>query len=354
MKIMKRLMHAALNGDSSIKWLFRKSIFLASIFCFVLSSFSSSQAKSTYPLPASEAGLPIIIAEPWLQLYDDGSFLEGPAFDRDGNLYLIEILGGKLLKVDMTNKTFTTVYDSKGEALLAACDIHKDGRIFLSDLKGQKVSVVNPDGSGFEDVFTSYEGKAPGPIDDLVFDHDGNFYCTAMSGSVSSPTGRVYRVSADFKKVDVVLDNLAMPNGVAIAPHEGDLYHLWISTLSGHQLLKSEMQADGYTPVPYEQCNTVYRFNGGPGGPDSIAVDSEGNVYQAIYKQGRFLIFDKNGYPTHNVLIPGREEGKQMRTTNLAIKPGTDEVYAVSSGEGGAWIYKFRGLAKAMKLFSHQ
>jgi hypothetical protein len=29
-------------------------------------------------------------------------------------------------------------------------------------------------------------------------------------------------------------------------------------------------------------------------------------------------------------------------------------VFLTASGEGGAWIYQFRGLAKGLPLFSHQ
>jgi hypothetical protein len=43
-----------------------------------------------------------------------------------------------------------------------------------------------------------------------------------------------------------------------------------------------------------------------------------------------------------------------LRTTNVAFRPGTDEAVITASGEGGAWIYTFRGLAKGLTLFSHQ
>jgi len=85
-----------------------------------------------------------------------------------------------------------------------------------------------------------------------------------------------------------------------------------------------------------------------------MAVDVDGNVYQAIIFHGRILILKNVGIPIANVLIPGRDEGKHPRTTNVAFKPGTDEAFITVSGEGGAWVYKFRGLAKGLKLFSHQ
>ena len=55
-----------------------------------------------------------------------------------------------------------------------------------------------------------------------------------------------------------------------------------------------------------------------------------------------------------NYQIPGRDEGKFLRTSNLAFKPGTREGYITTSGEGGAWIYKLQGLAESLSLYSHQ
>jgi len=85
-----------------------------------------------------------------------------------------------------------------------------------------------------------------------------------------------------------------------------------------------------------------------------MAIDVEGNVYQCMIFQGRAVILNNRGIPVANVVIPGRDEGKHLGTTNLAFKPGTDEVYITAWGVGGAWIYKFRGLAQGIKLFSHQ
>jgi lactonase len=148
-----------------------------------------------------------------------------------------------------------------------------------------------------------------------------------------------------------VIQNLASANGVALAP-EGNV--LWVSETCRNNLLRLELLEDGVTINPIAGATIPYRFTGGPGGCDSMRVDVEGNIYQCMIFQGRALILNKRGVPVANVVIPGREEGKHMGTTNLAFKPGTDEVFIMAWGEGGAWIYKFQGLAKGLTLFSHQ
>lgn len=304
--------------------------------------------KSEVPLPPSEAGLPIIKAEPWLQVEPDPNvFLEGPSFDREGNLFVTSIFDGRVFKIT-PDKKVTTIFNKKG-VLPDGSAIHKDGRLFLACLTGELIA-MNRDGSNVTKIEARYQGK-PKSLNDLVFDSKGNLYITDFTGTFANPTGGVYRFSSDFKDVKPVVENLASANGIAFAP-EGNV--LWVSETCKNALLRLELLEDGVTINPIAGATVPYRFTGGPGGCDSMTVDIEGNVYQCLIFQGRALILNKRGIPIANVLIPGRDEGKNLGTTKLAFKPGTNEVFIMAWGKAGAWIYKFRGLAQGLKLFSHQ
>ena len=65
--------------------------------------------------------------------------------------------------------------------------------------------------------------------------------------------------------------------------------------------------------------------------PDSARTDSDGNVYVAMYGQGRVLVFNKNGIPIGQVLLPRRDEGQNLESTSLAIKPDTNDRYIVTN-----------------------
>jgi lactonase len=221
--------------------------------------------------------------------------------------------------------------------------------LFLACLSG-KVAALNPDGSNLSVIEPKYEG-CPRSANDLVFDGRGNLYVTDFTGNAADPTGGVYRFSSDFKTVKPVFRNMASANGVALAPGEKVL---WVSETGRNQLHRLELLDDGVTVNPMAGSGIPYRFAGGPGGCDSMCVDEAGNVYQALIFQGRILVLSNTGIPIAQVLIPGRDEGKLLRTTNVAFKPGTDQVFVTVSGVGGAWIYKFTGLAEGLTLFSHQ
>lgn len=303
--------------------------------------------RSVVPLPPAEKGLRVIKAEPWVQVDPGDAFLEGPAFDREGNLFVSSIFDSRILKIT-SGKKISTVLKKDG-LLPNGIAVHKDGRLFVACMSG-KVVALNPDGSNLTVIKPSYEG-CPKAGNDLVFDGKGNLYVTDFTGNNAEPTGGVYWYASDFKTMKPVFRNLASANGVALDPG-GKV--LWVSETCRNQIHRLELLDDGVTINPIAGAGIPYRFTGAPGGPDSLRVDEAGNVYQAIIFQGRVLILNNMGIPIAQVLIPGRDKGKLLRTTNLAFKPGTDQGYVTASGTGGGWIYRFKGLAKGLTLFSHQ
>lgn len=164
---------------------------------------------------------------------------------------------------------------------------------------------------------------------DLVFDVRGGFYFTDFRGASTDPKGGVYYVSPDFGTITPVLPRLALANGIALSP---DGKELWATEFSRNLLHRVEL-ANATTSTPFGTA-IAYHFTGPA--PDSMRADNDGNLYVAMYGQGRVLVFNRNGIPIGQVLLPGREEGHNLSSTSLAIKPGTNELYIVTTdGKGG-------------------
>src|SRR5699024_12470195 len=82
---------------------------------------------------------------------------------------------------------------------------------------------------------------------------------------------------------------------------------------------------------------------------DSCCIDSDDNLYVAMYGQGRVLVFNKRGYPIGQILIPGRDQGHMLRSTHPAFIPVTDQLIICSNdieNDVGSCIYTVKILVK--------
>jgi lactonase len=293
--------------------------------------------------------LQTVTATLWFKVSDEGLVLEGPAFDRDGNLLFCDVYGARVLRLN-PDKRLSTVFAAKG-LTPGGIAIHKDGRIFIASVgdfeSGGSIVAVSSDGSAVTTIVPKQSGYAP---NDLVFDSRGGLYFTDFRGISTDPLGGTYYVSPDSKTVTPVLPHLAMANGIALSP---DGKELWITEFSRNLLHRVEL-ANATTIAPFGTA-VAYHFTGPA--PDSMRADSDGNLYVAMYGQGRVLVFNKNGIPIGQVLLPARDEGHNLQSTNMAIKPGTNDLYIVTSdgsGGEGASIFHAKAFAKALPLYSQQ
>ena len=308
-----------------------------------------SQTRGPVPIPASERSLQTVVAEPWFKVSDEGIVLEGPCFDRNDSLLFSDVSGGRVLRLT-PDKRLSTVFSEKGLGP-GGLAIHKDGRIFIAavgDLKRPgSIIAVKPDGSGRQTIISPKASYVP---NDLVFDSRGGFYFTDFRGISTDPQGGVYYVSPEFKTITPVLPHLAMANGIALSPSGGQL---WTTEFSRNLLHRVELE--GPTKIAPIGTAIPYHFIGPA--PDSMRADSDGNLYVAMYGQGRVLVFNRNGIPIGQVLLPGRDEGHNLESTSMAIKPGTNDLYIVTNdrnGGQGATIFHAKVFAKALPLYSHQ
>jgi lactonase len=304
--------------------------------------------QGPFPIPPSERGLQTVIAEPYFQVSDKGLQLEAASFDRQGNLLFVDVFGGTIFRLTPDRRLSTVL--PANDLGCAGIGIHKDGRIFVAGL-GNFVDTgsifwIRPDGSARTTIVPASAGYLP---DDLVFDASGGFYFTDFRGSTTDPIGGVYYVAPDLRTITPILQHLAIANGVCLSP-DGKV--LWATELSAGKLHKVELA--GPTKIAPFGTAIPYHFNGFA--PDSMRSDSDGNVYVAMYSQGRVLAFNPNGIAIGQILLPKRETGHNMRSTSLGFFPGTRDMVILTNDAGGgegSWIFRARGFAKGTTLYSH-
>ena len=310
----------------------------------------SGDSKSLVPLVGTRE-VQTVVAENWLLVTEEPVAPEGLIFDRDGNLYLVVVGNGSVLKSAPPYKELMTVY-GPSESRFATVKIHRDGRLFLCDL-GEKqgyggdntggIIAMRPDGSNME-VIVPPGAYTP---DDMVFDDKGGFYFTDFKDYTdvsNTANGAVYYVSPDFKTITPVLQNLASPNGIALSKNGKTL---WVTETFNQRLHRLALADDGTTLSLYGHI-IPYQFSGF-GGPDSAMIDDDDNVYVAYFGAGKVMVFNLLGNLIGQVLIPGREVGYMLSTTTMAIIPGTNDLL-IGAGDfagRGAWIFKAKTFAKS-------
>lgn len=295
-------------------------------------------------VPYNERNVPVINAEPWLQVdknSEDHIRMEGLCFDQHDNLYFVDMKQNIVYRVNVETKKLTAVFEKPG-CRMVSVKVHRDGRLFVCCFNPPYgVFCINPDGTGYQGI----EVTRNYVIDDLVFDSKGGFYFTHFIGEVNNPVGAVCYVDPEFKTVTPVVKNLASPNGVSLSTDESVL---WITEHNGGRVLRFGLQENGLDFIEYSSY-PAYQFSGKPG-PDSCTIDDEDNLYVSMYKQGRYMIFQKEGYLVAQVFLPDRDKGLHMFTTHCKLRPGTKELYLIGfneTKEGGSWIFKAEGLGMA-------
>lgn len=300
-------------------------------------------STSPVPVPLSEQALPTMLATPWYQVSSEGHTLEGAIADDKGNLYFCDVSKREVLRLDAHRQVHVlTRFDTVAPGGLA---LHRDGRLFIASINLDNnrgtIHALSPDGS-LETIVGADKGYLP---NDLVLDSHGGLYFTDFRGSATDPSGGVYYVSPDRKTITPVLKGLAQANGIGLSQ---DGRTLWITEFARGQLYRVEL-ATPTRPTPIGTSIT-HRF-AGPA-PDSLRVDLKGNVYVAVYGQGRVLVFSPLGTPIGQILLPGRDKGTNLLCTSLALVPGSDDLYIVSGnlpiGAGGAHVFQARAMGRGL------
>ena len=292
------------------------------------------------PIPPGEHKLPAKTAETWLTVSPTNNILEGAIFDSRENLLFCDVTERKIMQMTPDKKLSTLV--ELPELGTGGIAFNKDGRLFMAALdlaKGEGAILAwSPETGNIETIIPVEAGYWP---NDLVFAPDGGFYFSNFRRSNAQPAGGIYYVSPDFKEITPVIPNLDQANGVALSP-DGKI--LWATEFAKNRLHRAVL-ADSVTISPIGAA-IPYHFSGIT--PDSMRIDKSGNVYVAIYGQGRVLIFNDLGIPIGQILLPERENGKNLLSTSLAINPDSRDLYVVSSNaekSQPAAIFKGEALA---------
>ncbi|WP_028602493.1 SMP-30/gluconolactonase/LRE family protein [Ottowia thiooxydans] len=249
------------------------------------------------------------------------SFLEGPAFDRSGNLWCVDLAHGRILRVSPAGE-FEVVVSYAGEP--NGLKIHRDGRIFVADhLHG--LMLLDPVAKTIQPYLQHVKREGLRGLNDLFFASNGDLYFTDQGeSSLDNPTGRVFRLRADGKTVDLLMDGLPGPNGLVMNKAENVLY---VALTHDNAIYALRIEPNGARG----KVSRFIQLSGSTAGPDGLAMDEACNLAVVHAQAGTVWIFSPIGEPLYRI-----RSCTGLRTTNVAFGGPDRRTLFITEAERGA------------------
>ena len=250
------------------------------------------------------------------------SFIEGPSFDADGNLYVVDIPFGRVFKIT-PDATWSLVVEYEGWP--NGLKIGSDGRILVADYR-HGLMALDAKAGRMTPILTSRNSESFRGCNDLHIAKNGDIYFTDQGQTgLHDPTGRVYRLSASGR-LDCLIDTGISPNGLVLDPSERVLF---VAMTRDNAVWRMPIMKDGSVSKVGRFC-TMF----GPSGPDGMTMDKDGRLYVAHASLGHVLVFAPNGE-----LIARIKSCAGAACTNVAIGGNNrDRLYITESATGSILV----------------
>ena len=268
-------------------------------------------------------------------LADGLAFPEGPAFAPDGSLWAVELKGESLVRL---RDGQLHRYPVGGAPNGIAFDVR--GQVWFCDAALNAIRRLDPVGGQTATVADQLDGAPLDNPNDLAFDARGNLLFTCPGNSRQQPTGYVC-VLTPTGAVHKLAGGLYFPNGLAFAPGGDELV---IAETYRHRLWRGHWNAD---TAQWTDARVWCDVGGpdGPGGPDGMAFDANGNLYVAVYGTGEVRIVNPAGQVIDRIRLPG------PNPTNCAFDPsGRLGLIVAEAGQGQLLSYPAAG--RGISLFT--
>lgn len=224
---------------------------------------------------------------------DRFSFTEGPAADKNGNVYFTDQPNDRILKWNPLDNSIIPFKEPAGRAnglyvdhngdILAAAD--EKNQLWRIDLNGKVDTLLN-----------YYEDKKLNGPNDLWIDMNGGIYFTDPyyqrpyweRTAPEIEVKRVYYLSPDFKSITIAAEGFVQPNGIIGTPDGKTLY---IADIGDKKTYSFTIHEDGALSDRKLFADM---------GSDGMTLDHKGNVY--LTGDG-VTVFSSQGEEIHHIPI---------------------------------------------------
>lgn len=252
------------------------------------------------------------------------AFLEGPVFDDNGNLFVVDIPFGRIFCLSSKgNWSIVTEYDGWPNGMK-----FKDAAsLLVADHKRGLVSVDRNTGA-VSDICSNFEGKPFHGLNDLTITASGDIYFTDQGQSgLHAPYGRLFRLTHKGK-LQLLLSGIPSPNGLVFSSDEKILF---LAVTRANSIWRLPITPDG----TITKAGNFIQLSGGIG-PDGLAILPNDSSLLIAHPGLGVWQFRANGTPKGFW-----EKAEHSYVTNLAAVPKFEGTFYVTESKRAA-ILKFR------------
>lgn len=273
------------------------------------------------------------------------SFTEGPLW-HDGRLWFSDVSGDKLRAVTPRGDVEELIANSGGlanppaRASIGSNGLAPaaDGTVLMTQMGARRIVKVAKDMS-LQPFLSDYQGKRLNSPNDLVYDKDGALWFTdppfGLYNGMDKDPAKELRFNAVFRyaqgRLEPVITDMPLPNGIGFSP---DFKTLYVSNYGPDMYLRAYDVGPGGT---LSNARELIRFAAGAdrGGPDGLKVDSAGNIWTT--GPGGIRIITPQGKILGQIKLP-------EVAANLAFAEDGHSVYITASTS----IYRLRSKVRGI------
>ncbi len=245
--------------------------------------------------------------------------IEGPAFDKNGQLYVVNYLHDGTIGKVAPNGTCSMFIQLPDSSIANCIQFDSKGNMFLPDFTGH--NVLHADMQSKRVSVFLHEPRMYSP-NDLCMNRSGQLF--ASDPDWKKEIGQLWRIDPDGTPV-LLETNMGTTNGIELSPDEKTLY-----VNESIQLNVWKYDVDEKGNISGKRL--FYKFN--DFGLDGMKCDKCGNLYIARWGKGTLVVLSK--------------EGKFIREIPLKGKKCSNLVFG---GNDGKTVYVTLQDRKCMEMF---
>jgi gluconolactonase len=245
--------------------------------------------------------------------------IEGPAFDRQGRLFVVNLGTDGTIGLVHPNGQTEKFLDLPAGSIANSIQFGPQGQMYLADFAGHNVLVADPVSKQVKVHCHQAEFNQP---NDLAINRAGQLF--ASDPNWKNGTGQLWRIDPDGRATRLA-QHLGTTNGLCLSPDERFLYvaesvqrKIWRFPVTENHELGSPTLFAEFTDH----------------GLDGLKCDRQGQLYVTRYGKGTVAIFSPAGQLQREVQLTGK------KVSNLVFAPDGKTVYVTLQDRRG--MEKFR------------